>query len=177
LTGLAKAALTCYLCAGGFVKLGLIGVGCGLMLLAGCERAAPRSGTGFDLETQAAAVERNRQALEAARQELAVAAAAQPTGAPEPRLVAARGQFDRAFAAYQRRLAAFLNVALNEYPQAAATRRVLELYADEAVRWSQEVERRGGDIPAARQRLREVVSHFEAIDAPVPAALVRAAGP
>ena len=177
MTGLAHGARTCYLCAGGLVKRSLIGIVFGILLLGGCQPTAPQSGSGFDLEAQAAAVERDRQALETARQELAAAAAAQPAGAPQPRLVAARERFDRAFGVYQRRLAAFLNVAINEYPQAPATRRVLELYADQAVRWSREVERRGGDMNAARQRLREVASHFEAIGAPVPAALVQAAGP
>jgi outer membrane protein TolC len=158
------------------VKRTLIAVGFGFVVLAGCDRALPRSGTGFDLESQAAAVERNRLTLEAARRELA--AATPRVGAPpDSRLVAARAEFDRAYAVYQRRLATFLGVALNEFPQDPATRRVLELYADEAVRWSWEVERRGGDVNAARQRLREVVSHFEAIGAPAPAALVQAAGP
>lgn len=159
------------------MKLGLIGVGLGILLLAGCDRAEPERGPAFDLEAQAVAVEHDRQALEAAQRELDAARPAGPQLAPDERQVAARAQFDRAFAAYQRRLAAFLNVALNEHPRAAATRRALELYADEAVRWAQEVERRGGDMGAVRQRLREVVSNFETIDAPVPPALARAAGP
>ncbi len=175
-TGLAKAALTCYQCAGGLVKPGLVVVGLGLLLLAGCDRAVAPPGPGFDLEAQAAAVERDRQTLETARRELD-AATARPGGPSDPRVTAARAEFDRAFAAYQERLAAFLNVALNEHPRAPATRRALELYADEAVRWSREVERRGGDMNAARRQLREVLSHFEAIGAPAPTALVRAVGP
>ena len=159
------------------MRLNFIGVGLGILLLAGCQRAVPEPGSGFDLEAQAAAVESDRKALEAARRELDAARPAGPQLPPDERLVAARAAFDRAFAAYQRRLAAFLNVALNEHPRAAATRRALELYADEAVRWAGEVERRGGDMNAARQRLREVSSDFEAIDAPVPPALARAAGP
>jgi len=177
LAGLAKATLACYLCAGKKVRQSLIAVGLGILLLTACGRAVPPSASAFDLEAQAAVVERDRQLLEAARRELAAAAVARPTEPPEPRLVAARLEFDRAFAAYQQRLAAFLNVALNDQPKAAATRRVLALYADEAVRWSQEVERRGGDTAAARRLLRQLVTHFEAIDAPVPPALVAAVGP
>lgn len=176
LIGLAKATLTCYLSAGEKVRERLIAVGLGILLLTACHRTAPVSGPLFDLEAQAAVVERDRQVLEAARRELAAATAAHPSGPPEPRLVAARQDFDRAFAAYQRRLADFLNVALNEQPRAEATRRVLALYADEAVRWSQEVERRGGDSRAARRHLREVASHFEATGVPVPPALAEAAG-
>jgi hypothetical protein len=158
------------------VRFGFIGVGLGLLLLTGCERTAPAPGPVFDLEAEAVAVERDRRALATARRELDAAPPAGPQLAPDQRLVAARAEFDRAYAAYQQRLAAFLNVALNAHPHAAATRRALELYADEAVRWAREVERRGGDMPAARQQLREVVADFEAIDAPVPPALARAAG-
>lgn len=154
----------------------LVGLCLAIALLTACGRTPPPA-PGFDLETQAAAVECDRQALEAARRELAAAAAAEPAGTPAPRLLDARAEFDRAFAAFQQRLAAFLNVALNEHPRAETTRRVLALYADEAVRWSQEVERRGGDSAAPRRLLREVVTHFEAIDAPVPPALTAAAGP
>jgi hypothetical protein len=160
-----------------FVKVTLIGLGLAVRLLAGCDRAEPGRGPGFDLEAQAAAVEHDRRALAAARRELDAARPAGPELPPQPPLVATREEFDRAFAVYQRRLVFFLNIALNEYPRAAATRRALELYADEAVRWAQEVERRGGDMSAARRRLREVMANFEAIDAPVPPALVRAAGP
>lgn len=155
----------------------LIGLWLATLLVTACGQTPPPAVSGFDLEAQAAAVERDRQALEAARRELAAAAAVQPAGAPAPRLLAARTEFDRAFAAFQQRLAAFLNVALNEYPESEATRRVLTAYADEAVGWAQEVERRGGDTAAARRLLRQLVTHFEAIDAPLPPALAAAAGP
>jgi hypothetical protein len=156
--------LTCHQCRGarGWSSSASVWASAARRLVSG--RCLSRS-SGFDLEAQAAAAESDREALQAARHELDAARPAGPQLPPDERLVAARAAFDRAFAAYQRRLAAFLNVALNEHPRAAATRRVLELYADEAVRWAREVERRGGDMNAARQRLREVASDFEAIDA------------
>jgi len=149
-----------------------------VLLSGACARTPAPAGPVFDLEAEAAAVDRERAALAAARRELDAAAplpAAPPAPAAE-RLVAARREFDRAYAAYQQRLAAFLNVALNEYPGAEATRRVLNAYAEEAVRRSQEVARRQGDTDAARRQLREIAADFEAIGAPVPAALARAAG-
>jgi hypothetical protein len=164
--------------AGAIVRDRLIAVCLGVLLSAACAPAPEPAGPVFDLEAEAAAVDRERAALAAARRALesAAPAPAAPSAPPGEPLVAARREFDRAYAAYQQRLAAFLNVALNQHPRAEATRRVLTAYADEAVRWSQEVARRQGDVDAARRQLREIAADFEAIGAPVPPALARAAG-
>jgi hypothetical protein len=67
----------------------------------------------------------------------------------------------------QTRLQEFLNLALNELPQAEETVQGLEIYAQEAILGAQEMVEAAGQYSKAIQRLNDAKTYFDAISKPV----------
>ena len=83
----------------------------------------------------------------------------------------ARFRFDSAYARYQKALAAFLSVALNERPANPETREALGLYADAAVANARILLDRGADRRRALEVLEGAERPFRALGLPVPTEL------
>jgi hypothetical protein len=86
----------------------------------------------------------------------------------ESRLKQAQSAFDAAYNDDQRALTDFLNVALNDMPNAPETREGLKLYSDEAVRNARDFIANSGDYGKALDLLHTAEGYFEAVSAPVP---------
>jgi hypothetical protein len=67
----------------------------------------------------------------------------------------------------QARLQEFLNLALNELPQADETLKGLEIYSDEAILGAQEMVDAAGQYSQAIQRLNDAKTYYDAISQPV----------
>jgi hypothetical protein len=80
----------------------------------------------------------------------------------------ARSEFSAAYEKYQRVLAGFLTVAVNESPATPETVEALGLYADAAVSNARILLDRGGDADRAVATLEDTERLFRALDVPVP---------
>jgi len=76
-------------------------------------------------------------------------------------LAAAR---DAAAETVQNQLAEFLNVALNNFPQASETVRALEIYSKEGLLTAQDTVLISGDYSKAIDQLRSIQSYYEGVD-------------
>ena len=68
------------------------------------------------------------------------------------------------FEALQDKLAEFLNLALNEYPQAPETVQALEIYSKEALSGAADVVAKSGDYSKAIEQLRSVQNYYESVE-------------
>jgi len=84
----------------------------------------------------------------------------------------AQSEFGAAYERYQKVLAGFLTVALNESPASPETLEALGLYADAAVSNARILLDRGGDANRAVTVLEGAERLFRALDVPVPRDLV-----
>lgn len=114
-----------------------------------------------------------RTSLADARRGLAAAETGGDDAAARGRVVEARAVFERAYRRYQSLLAAFLENALTERPQAASTRDALSWYTDEAVVNARETLARGGDPARVESSLATVVRYHDLAGVPLPPALAR----
>jgi len=101
-------------------------------------------------------------------------AAGATTDGADGRLVQARALFERSYRRYQSLLAAFLETALTERPEAASTREALSLYTHEAVANARETLLRGGDKGRVRDVLVAVRRYQDLAGVPSPVELTEA---
>lgn len=99
------------------------------------------------------------------------AAEAQRKQQLEDQVKQASKELDRVFTDDQNELAAFLNTALNEAPQALETLEGLKIYAEDTVLNAKDFMNEAGDYRKAVELLETAQSYFESISAPVPAEL------
>ena len=71
---------------------------------------------------------------------------------------------DAAFETVQNQLAEFLNVALNNFPQAPETARALEIYSREGLLTAADTVLKSGDYSKAIDQLRSIQSYYESVD-------------
>jgi prefoldin subunit 5 len=77
---------------------------------------------------------------------------------------------DAAFETLQNQLAEFLNLALNNFPQAAETVRALEIYSTEGLLTADDIVAKSGDYSKAMDQLRSIQSYYESVGLePLPA--------
>jgi hypothetical protein len=132
-----------------------------VVLALACGGPVPRTHEGIGAREGFAKVEAARAQFVAARQALerAEAEVGQRT-ANDAALWQARSAFDRAYATEQRTLAAFLTVALNEWPDAEETHKGLSLYAASAVDNARMLAERGGEAGRALEVLERAEQLF-----------------
>ncbi len=131
------------------------------------------------LTEQLAAIEQTYQDLQAARTEYAAATARldeleamkQLDDEQQAELDALRTKIDElaaardaAFDSVQNQLAEFLNVALNNFPQAAETVRALEIYSKEGLLTAEDTVLKSGDYSKAIDQLRSIQSYYESVE-------------
>jgi len=134
-----------------------------------------------EVKTARAALSSARSTLDATRAELALLAAKAKLSRVEQAHKAElerqvredQAAFDRAYDADQRTLTRFLNVVLNELPNAPETREALALYAAQAIRNANDLITNNGDYAKAIELLVTAENTFTAIRAQVPADLRR----
>lgn len=80
-------------------------------------------------------------------------------------------ELDKVFTDDQNELAAFLNTALNEAPQAPETLEGLKIYAEDTILNAKDFMNEAGDYRKAVELLETAQSYFESISAPVPSEL------
>jgi small-conductance mechanosensitive channel len=157
-------------------------------VLAACGGKSQKGKTTFDAAAELAKVKAARSTLTEARSQLATLRSELDTLNAEHRLSAeqeahkkeleeqvkqAQKKVDDAFSIDQQTLADFLNVALNEMPDAPETREGLKLYADAAVHNAREFVANNGDYAKAIDILTTAKGYFEAVSAPIPAELTQ----
>jgi len=157
-----------------------------IVAMSACGGGEKKGASTFDAAAELAKVKQARSTLDTARNELAavrnelagLAAKARLSSEEQARradlelqVKALEGRFDDAYNADQTALASFLNVALNDLPDAPETREALRLYAEEAVRNAEERIAKAGDYGRAIDQLTTARQYFEAVKAPVPPAL------
>ena len=112
--------------------------------------------------------------VQAARAEFAAARAtldstrAETQGGDADAVRRARSEFGAAYERYQKILAGFLTVAVNESPASPETVEALGLYADAAVSNARILLDRGGDANRAVTTLEDAERLFRALDVPAP---------
>jgi hypothetical protein len=139
-------------------RLALVGP---VVLALACGGPVPRTHEGIEAREGFAKVKAAHVQFVAARRvlERAEAGVAQRT-ANDAALWRARSAFDAAYATEQRTLAAFLTVALNEWPDAEETHEGLSLYAASAVDNARVLAERGGDAARAVEVLERAEQLF-----------------
>lgn len=157
-----------------------------VVALSACGGGDKQASSTFDATAELAKVKQARDVLNSARDELAATRTELTALNDTTRLTddekarkselelqvkALEDRFDEAYSADQAALANFLNVALNDLPQAPETREALELYASEAIKNAQERIAKAGDYGRAIDQLETAKQYFAAIEAPVPAEL------
>lgn len=80
-------------------------------------------------------------------------------------------QQDTLFEDLQAGLAEFLNIALNEFPDAPETKQALDIYADEAILVAQDMVRKAGDYSKAMDHLQNAAMLYEQVGLEVSPAL------
>lgn len=154
-----------------------------IVALSACGGGDKQGSSTFDATAELAKVKQARDVLNTARDELA-ATRTELAGLEsksrlsdeeqarkaelELQVKALEDRFDEAYNADQAALANFLNVALNDLPQAPETLEALELYASEAIRNAKERIAKAGDYGRAIDQLETAKQYFDAIQAPVP---------
>lgn len=133
------------------------------------------------LTEQLAAIEQSYDELQAVRTELDVATARlaeleamkklddeqqAEMDALSPRVDELTTARDAAFETVQNQLADFLNVALNNFPQASETVRALEIYAKEGLLTAEDIVVKSGDYSKAMDQLRSIQSYYESVELP-----------
>jgi chromosome segregation ATPase len=73
------------------------------------------------------------------------------------------GKVDAAYEDYQTRLADFLTLALNEFPNAPETDKALQMYATEAIYNADDIVRKSGDYKKAIDTVQSAKSYYDAI--------------
>lgn len=157
--------------------------------LGACSGGKNGSKSKFDAAGELAKVKQARAELNTTREKLAAVKSqvaelkdsAKLTDDQKAKLAELEGQlktlqsgYDDAFASDQTALANFLNVALNEMPQAPETREALRLYADEAIRNAQDFIDQAGNYGKALDLLQTSKGYFDAVNLPVPDDLAKA---
>jgi DNA repair exonuclease SbcCD ATPase subunit len=157
-------------------------------VLVACGGKSEKSKTAFNADAELAKVKAARSALADARNQLeAVHSELKALDAKgklsaedeakkkqlEEEVKQAQKKVDDAFSTDQQTLAGFLNVALNEMPDASQTREGLNLYAESAIRNAKEFIANNGDYSKAIDLLKTAQGYFEAVNAPVPDALTQ----
>lgn len=89
----------------------------------------------------------------------------------EEQIKQASKELDQIFTEDQNELAAFLNTALNDAPQAPETVEGLKIYAEDTILNAKDFMDEAGDYRKAVELLETAQSYFESISAPVPAEL------
>lgn len=152
----------------------------GTLMLSGCSGGpSEEEQAQAALGEQLAAIEQSYAELQTARDELAAAEArlveleamsdlddeqqAELDALPARIEELAAGR-DASFETLQNQLAEFLNVALNEFPQAPETERALEIYAKEGLLTAADVVVKAGDYSKAMDQLRSIQSYYEMVD-------------
>jgi hypothetical protein len=140
-----------------------------LVLAFGCGDQARGTGQRAQPSTEFARVQVARAELAAARETLDRAQAG-PRGASADADALRRAQsaYGAAYERYQKVLAAYLTVALNERPANPETLEALGLYADAAVSNARVLLDRGGDASRALEVLEGAERPFRAMGVPVP---------
>ncbi|MGC8915908.1 MAG: hypothetical protein ACP5NF_02880 [Thermoanaerobaculum sp.] len=86
----------------------------------------------------------------------------------EAQVKEASKELDKVFTDDQNELAAFLNVALNDAPQAPETLEGLKIYAEDSILNAKDYMNEAGDYRKAVELLETAQSYFESVNAPVP---------
>jgi hypothetical protein len=73
------------------------------------------------------------------------------------------GKVDAAYEDYQTRLADFLNLALNEFPNAPESDQALKMYATEAIYNADDIVRKSGDYKKAIDTVKSAKGYYDAI--------------
>ncbi len=150
-------------------------------LLAGCNKAAKEAeqkkaqlGAQFaEVQQMYADLQKEREELEAARVQLAEAEAVPARKRTDeikakieeltPRIEELTQKTSDGYDALQEKLAEFLTVALNDFPEAPETAKGLEIYAREAIYNAEDVIAKSGDYKKAIEIVQTAKNYYESI--------------